>query len=90
MCTCGVLTHDIQIIGYSGGEIYRECLRPEGHSGPHLIRRENGVFVAYETDWSCECSSCQSGDPFDWCEIYFEVSPQKAMIFIREKEEQGS
>ncbi len=90
MCTCGILTHDIQIIGWSEGETYRECLRPTGHSGPHLIRREDDTFIAYETDWLCDCAGCQSDDPCNWCEIYWEVSPEMAELFIREKEEKGS
>lgn len=78
--TCGVLTSDIHITGGSAEPL--ECLRPRHQFGQHLIRRDDGGYVAYETDWTCGCEMCQSDERDDWCEIYRDVSDEEAKYLL--------
>jgi hypothetical protein len=80
MDTCGILTHYRDMIG--GSKNPCECLRPRNHDDPHLIQRDDGTYVAYRTDWECDCSMCQSDNPDDWCEIYWKVSEEEAKKLI--------
>jgi hypothetical protein len=71
-------------------ERWLECLRPDDHKGPHLVRRHDevgGQFVLWQKD-PCfgeeldECPGCQNGDPEDECLIYAEIDQAEARRFI--------
>jgi len=76
MKSCGVLSNDIGIVG---GSEWRGCVRKAGHDGPHLIQREGGAYVAYETNLLCNCKNCRGGKPDSGCEIYKEVTEPEAL-----------
>jgi hypothetical protein len=80
MATCGVLTFRGDITGYAQQPL--ECLRPDGHTGPHLIQREDGTYIAYEIDWECDCDYCHSSDREEWCELYKPVSEIEANVLV--------
>jgi hypothetical protein len=61
-----------------------ECLRPEGHYGPHLIQRNDGEYILFEWDWECDCEYCQSEDRARWCALYKKISGYEAQFFIAE------
>lgn len=80
MDTCGIIFNDWFICGES--DMSLECLRPMGHHDPHLILRKDGTYFAIQGDWECNCESCQSDNPDDWCEIFWEVSEEEAQRLL--------
>ncbi len=84
METCGIITDDLSMIGVGEAE-YQECIRPCGHFGPHLIQREDGVYVAFETDMECDCEGCMSDNSDLWCEIFWEVPESEARVLTNNK-----
>lgn len=76
MKTCGVLSNDTAIVG---GSEWRGCIRKVGHDGPHLIQREGGAYVAYETNFLCNCPNCRSGESDYRCEVYKVVTESEAL-----------
>ena len=87
--TCGIIIIDLFISGsdeYVEG--FCECLRPYGHKGPHLIQREGGGYVMWETDLSCNCETCrESDDASDWCSAHRPASAREAALLVCTKEE---
>ena len=55
-------------------EVHKQCLRPEGHEGPHLIIDHFGQYVAWEYDKQCQCEDCRSEDPHDWCLVFWRLN----------------
>lgn len=86
--TCGIIIIDLFISGSDGYvEGHCECLRSCGHDGPHLIQREGGGYVIWETDLSCDCETCQiSNDSYDWCNVYRSASAEEAALLVCTKE----
>ncbi len=76
MKSCEVLSNDVAIVG---GPEWRGCVRKAGHDGPHVIQREGGAYVAYETNLLCKCKNCRGGKAHHGCEIYWEVSEKDAL-----------
>jgi hypothetical protein len=83
METCGAIAFR-DIAGFPREPL--GCLRPHWHTGPHLIQRENGTFIAYEIDWGCDCYSCNMEDMDQWCEVYTEVTEDRAKHLVAEPE----
>lgn len=76
-------------------DVHQECLRPEDHEGPHLIRRPQrvgGGFVAWQEDLcspgTCE-EGCDSEDPMDNCLVYWVVSTEEAQRLIDDANYEG-
>lgn len=91
MDICGIMTHAADIVGYGAP---CECLRPVNHKGPHLICRANdsqdsGQHIAWQSD-PCPpgrfCDGCDSDDPNDWCDVYWEVGCEEAQKLIEDPE----
>ena len=70
------------IVGYDihsippGENLFRECLRPKDHQGPHLIRRPDWTYVVWEKD-PCRygtCEACDCDDPTMTCAVYAELT----------------
>lgn len=57
------------------------CIRRRGHGEPHLIKRSDDSYVAWEQDW--ECKDCE---PFEECEcfVHREVAEDEAMSMLRQ------
>ncbi len=86
--TCGILTHHYNLHGTRHSSEGLECLRPEGHAGPHLIQREDGKYIAYETDLFCTCEICStSNEPEDWCDTYRVITRKEAKLLKSTTEE---
>ncbi len=43
---CMHLTKDEEVVGNS--DMGLQCLRPEGHTGPHMIQRSDGRYVIWQ------------------------------------------
>lgn len=85
---CGVLTYHYNLLGVRPLSQGLECLRPHGHAGPHLIQREDGKYIAYETDLLCMCEICTtSSEPEDWCDAYRVVTRKEAKLLKNTTEE---
>lgn len=65
-----------------GGSESRECLRPQGHEGPHLIQRENGAYIVYEINILCRCSVCRKGKEELLCRVFREVTEHEALCLM--------
>jgi len=95
MCNrCGIIIIRFDIVqrdGHSspGEDWWLECLRPQGHEGPHLVLRHSGEYISWEHDKECVCQDCLSEDPNDWCMVYGEVSNQEAELLIGSAEYEG-
>ena len=76
------------------GDVMQECLRPEGHAGPHLIKRLDqvgGDYVIWEKD-VCgygTCEDCWGEDPNDECLVCGTVSLEEAQRYLDELEYEG-
>lgn len=71
------------------GDVSQQCLRPEGHAGPHLIKRLDqvgGDYVLWEED-ICSvgtCDACDGEDPADNCLVFGVVSAEEAELYIKD------
>jgi hypothetical protein len=75
MNTCGIITSHNAIAGYSSyPKLLCECARPHNHLGEHAVVGRSGRLWAFWTDVTCDCPSCQSLDPSDWCELVVEIT----------------
>lgn len=81
---CSILAPRPDIVS---GQEEDGCLRPVGHSGPHICYIPTlGTYIQWETDDECDCEDCQSSDVDDWCVIYGEISAQEALVLIAESD----
>ena len=96
-CDCLQTRHDIvgvDAFTVEPGMVMQECLRPEGHGGPHLIKRldqAGGDYVIWEKDL-CDfgtCDYCWGEDPNDECLAYAKVSTEEAERLIADPEYEG-
>lgn len=92
---CSTIERNEDIVGLVSEkqEVYRECLRFEGHKGPHLIKRASkdifgdGMYTLFQYDL-CEgdeyesCYGCQSEDPTNWCQVYQIIEKETAEQYI--------
>lgn len=47
------------------------CLLNSGHSGPCYFIDQDSKSWMWEVDMGCDCESCESEDPHDWCVVYW-------------------
>ena len=96
---CDILVNRPDILGYhvdnipSGASSWLECLRSQGHNGPHLGKCFSGAHVAWEKDLCLPgtCSDCDSEDPTDDCLVYGEVhSALELQKYLHDKDYEGS
>lgn len=52
------------------------CILPNGHMSPHKFLTAGGRVFRWATDLSCDCESCMSDEPDDWCIDYWEASDE--------------
>ena len=50
------------------------CTLPRGHFGPHSFVTSGFRVINWEVDFDCDCESCESDEPDDWCIVYWEES----------------
>ena len=77
MATCEYLVGRREIVGFDNH--YLECVRPEDHAGPHLVKQPDGPYVAWEKDLCSpgECLDCDNEDPQDDCLCCWEITSAK-------------
>lgn len=95
MCNrCDYLIDRFDIVGCDrftvpeNRDVALECLRPEGHTGPHLVLRHDGRYMIWKNDLCPPdtCEGCDSEDPTDYCLAYDEVTAEIAERLIASAE----
>jgi len=72
------------------GLVTQECLRPNNHDGPHLIKQMDhigGRYVIWENNL-CDygtCDDCDGEDPNDNCLAYGFVSDEEAQKYLHSR-----
>jgi len=74
MFKCGICVSGFPVTGSTEGHV--DCIRPEGHSGPHLVLNEAGRV------W-CWVPDDESDDPDDF--IYWQPDLEEARRMVKEK-----
>lgn len=71
---CGIIVPRREdILGYRNDEYLPVCIRPRCHSGPHVIKMPEGIYYAWEDDWSCGC--CRPEEE-DRCIHYWKIDEE--------------
>lgn len=71
-----VKTCDALFCGYSPGTDPSDktgCVKPDGHSGTHKFKSEDGKWYEWEYDLDCECGCMDSDDFSEVCIVYTET-----------------
>jgi len=69
--TCGIIvSRQRDIVGDHYDNYLAECILPDAHLGPHVIKTPEGKLFAWEYDWNCDCCKL---DEYGWCYMYWEI-----------------
>lgn len=97
---CDWLQSRFDIVGVDGfsiqegEEVSQQCLRPDGHEGPHLVQRLDrvgGQYVLWGQD-ICSVNECncgyweEGGDPEQVCLVYTYITQAEAEKLMRDPE----
>jgi hypothetical protein len=80
-----MMTREWLVTGMMPHEGGCECLREIGHHGEHATKGHDGLFWAFYKDLRCDCKSCQSDNPEDWCEAYIEITQREMGELMMDK-----
>jgi hypothetical protein len=54
------------------------CALPIAHNGPHEFINTKGQKIQWETDWNCNCDTCQGDDMGDYCVVWWKSENQQS------------